>query len=461
MDKEGASAGKLSWGTRIAYGCGDTSCNVVWGAVSTILTLFYTDYVGISPAIVGLVMLLSRVFDGVSDLIMGFVVERTNSRWGKSRPWILWSSLPFAISIVLLFTVPQTNETLQFLYLFVTYNFCTTVCYTAINLPYGSLSTMMTRVSYEQGMLCIVRMAMSPFGKILAVSFTLPLVHMMGNDQMAWVKTMSIWAVVALILLLICFWKCEEKVDVRAKIKNPIKVPIKKGLRALLTNKYFYIALSFWAMQNVIACVSGTMLPYYCKYIFHDDKLFGILFMVETLLMIAVTLFICPILLKKYGKRNMSLAGAVIALIGHVIYCLNPLDFNWVLMSCVIRGIGLAPLNSVIFAFLGDVVEYGQWKSHIRSESLVFAGGSFGAKIGSGIATAIMTGLLQFVGYVSSDTGSAVQPQNVIDMIVNVYMYGILIVWVIVIIGLWMYKLDKIYPKIMKDLVEREAKGEL
>ena len=296
MDKEGASAGKLSWGTRIAYGCGDTSCNVVWGAVSTILTLFYTDYVGISPAIVGLVMLLSRVFDGVSDLIMGFVVERTNSRWGKSRPWILWSSLPFAISIVLLFTVPQTNETLQFLYLFVTYNFCTTVCYTAINLPYGSLSTMMTRVSYEQGMLCIVRMAMSPFGKILAVSFTLPLVHMMGNDQMAWVKTMSIWAVVALILLLICFWKCEEKVDVRAKIKNPIKVPIKKGLKALLTNKYFYIALSFWAMQNVIACVSGTMLPYYCKYIFHDDKLFGILFMVETLLMIAVTLFICPIL---------------------------------------------------------------------------------------------------------------------------------------------------------------------
>ena len=130
-------------------------------------------------------------------------------------------------------------------------------------------------------------------------------------------------------------------------------------------------------------------------------------------------------------------------------------------MSCVIRGIGLAPLNSVIFAFLGDVVEYGQWKSHIRSESLVFAGGSFGAKIGSGIATAIMTGLLQFVGYVSSDTGSAVQPQNVIDMIVNVYMYGILIVWVIVIIGLYLYKLDKIYPKIMKDLVEREAKGEL
>lgn len=149
MKNEESSAGKLSWTTRIAYGCGDTACNVVWGSVSTILTLFYTDYVGVSPVTVGLVMLLSRIFDGVSDVVMGFIVERTNSKWGKSRPWILWSSLPFAISIVLLFTVPQTTETLQFLYMFITYNFCTTVCYTAINLPYGSLSTMMTRISYE------------------------------------------------------------------------------------------------------------------------------------------------------------------------------------------------------------------------------------------------------------------------------------------------------------------------
>ena len=461
MPNNEANTGKLSWMTRIAYGCGDMSCNVVWGAVSTILTLFYTDYVGISPITVGLVMLLSRVFDGVSDVIMGIIVEKTNSRWGKSRPWVLWSSLPFAISIVLLFTVPQTDATLQFLYIFVTYNLCTTVCYTAINLPYGSLSTMMTRISHEQGMLCIVRMAMSPLGKIIAVSFTLPLVHMMGDDQAAWVKTMSIWAVVALILLLICFWKCEEKVDVRAKIKNPVKVPIKKSISVLLHNKYFWIALSFWAMQNVIACASGTMLPYYCKYIFHDDSLFGILFMTETLVMVAVTLLVCPTLLKKMGKRNMSLAGAVIALVGHLIYCLNPMDFNWVVMSCVIRGIGLAPLNSVIFAFLGDVVEYGQWKTHVRQESMIFAGGSFGAKVGSGIATAIMTGLLSLVGYVSSDSGSAVQPQAVIDMIVDIYMYGLVIVWVIVIIGLYLYKLDKLYPQIMRDLIAREAKGEL
>ena len=125
-------------------------------------------------------------------------------------------SVPFALSAVLLFTVPRTTGMLQFLYLFVTYNFCTTVCYTAINLPYGSLSAMMTRESSERDMLSVVRMGLSPIGKIVAATFTLPIVKLFGNNQAAWVKTMSIWAVLALILLLICFFNCEETVHIEA-----------------------------------------------------------------------------------------------------------------------------------------------------------------------------------------------------------------------------------------------------
>ena len=122
---------KLSVSTGLCYAGGDVGCNIVFGMIGTLLTLFYTDYVGISAATVGLVMLLSRCFDGFSDLVMGVIVERTNSKWGKSRPWLLWMSIPFALSAVLLFTVPRTTGMLQFLYLFVTYNFCTTICYTA------------------------------------------------------------------------------------------------------------------------------------------------------------------------------------------------------------------------------------------------------------------------------------------------------------------------------------------
>ena len=453
------NSGKLSWLTRIAYGLGDTAQNIVWGAMS-ILTFFYTDYAGIDPAMVGPVFLISRCFDGFSDVIMGFIVERTNSKWGKSRPWILWTSVPFALSIVLIYTVPQGSSALQFAYLFVTYNFCTTVCYTALNLPYGSLSAMMTRISKERDMLSITRMTLSPLGKILSVSATLPLVKMFGDNQMAWVEVMGMWAVLGLLLLLFCFSQCKETVVIEAR-KKVAKIPVGKSLKCLALNKYFWMAMTIWMMQNVIFYITGTVLPYYCNYIFMDRALYSNLYLLETGLTIGFTIVFCPALLRKFGKRNMSLIGISVCFVGHLIYLLNPLDFNWVVFSCVIRGIGFAPLNSVIFGFLGDVVEYGQWKFHIRQEGLIFSGGSVGTKVGSGLTSAVLTGLLSYAGYVSSTTAAAVQPDSAIQMIVDLYEFGPIFVWVVLLLILWAYKLDKQYPQIMRDLVAREAKGEL
>lgn len=461
-NREAAKQGitKISWGTRFAYGCGDTACNVVFGMISTLLTLFYTDYVGISAASVGLVMLLSRCFDGVSDAIMGIIVEKTNSKWGKSRPWVLWMSVPYAISAVLLFTVPHTTEFLQILYMFVTYNFCTTICYTAINLPYSSLSAMMTRESSERDMLSIVRMGLSPFGRILAVTCTMPVVKLFGDDQSAWAKTMAVWAAIALVLLIICFVKCEEKVEIEAK-KKQAKIPLSKSLKALVTNQYFWAAVVLWTMQNAIYCVTGTILPYYCKYVFENDTwMYSALYLTETLIIVAVT-FCSPMLLDRFGKRNMSLAGIILALIGQILFCMNPYSFRWMVMSCVIRGIGLAPMNSVVFGIIGDVVEFGQWKTHIRQESLIFAGGSVGQKLGAGLTSAIITGFLSLSGYISSTAGTIEQPDSAIHMITSLYKFGPMVIWVILIITLSLYKLDKKYPAIIKELEEREARGEL
>ena len=453
-------SGKLGWGVRFAYGCGDTACNLVFGMLSTILTLFYTDYVGIPAATVGLVMLLSRIFDGVSDMIMGVVVEKTNSKWGKSRPWLLWMSVPFAISAVLLFTVPHTTPFLQFLYIFVAYNFCTTICYTAINLPYGSLSAMMTRDSDERAYLSIVRMGLSPFGRILAVTVSLPLIQLFGNDQMAWIKTMSIWGVLAVILLIINFAFCKETVQIEA-VKKQAKIPLSKSLKALVTNQYFWAILVLWAMQNGLFTFTGTILPYYCKYIFHDDTwLYSTVYLVETLVLVAGT-FCSPMLLKRFGKRNMSLAGAIMAFIGHLIFFLNPYSVQWLFFSCIIRAISLAPFNSVVFGMLGDAVEFGQWKTHVRQESMVFAGGSVGSKLGAGLTSFIISAFLGLGGFISSTTGGATQPESALDMIVNIYKFGPLVIWAIIIIVLALYQLDKKYDQIMADLAEREARGEV
>ena len=454
-----AAGGRLPWMTRIAYGLGDTAQNVVWGAMG-ILTFFYTDYAGIDPAMVGMVMLLSRCFDGVSDVIMGFIVEKTNSKWGKSRPWILWMSVPFAVSIVLIYTVPQGSSAMQFAYLFVTYNLCTTVCYTALNLPYGSLSAMMTRASKERDMLSITRMCLSPWGRILSVSATLPLVKVFGDTQMAWVEVMSIWAVVGLVLLIFCFSRCKETVVIEARAKAA-KIPVGKALKALAVNPYFWVGMTIWMMQNVIFTITGTILPYYCKYIFSDDTIYGSLYLLETLVTIFVMAVFSPRLLRRFGKRNMSLGGVLICFIGHVIFLLNPTDFGWVVFSCVVRGIGFAPIQSVIFGFIGDAVEYGQWKTRLRQEGLIFSGGSVGTKVGSGLTSALLTGLLSYAGYISSSAGSVMQSQQVIDMIVSIYMWGPIFVWIVLIVVLYFYELDQKYPEIMRDLVAREARGEM
>lgn len=447
--------------TKIAYGSGDVACNISFGVISTLLTLFYTDYAGISAATIGLVMLLSRVFDGVSDIIMGYIVSHTKSKWGQSRPWILWSSIPFCLSIVLLFTVPQTTEMLQFIYIFVTYNFCTTICYTALNLPYGSLSAMMTRDSRERDMVSVFRMAMSPFGRILVGLFTMPMVKMFGDDQKAFILTATLWSVIALALLIFCFVKCEEKVVIAAREQKKEKRSGKATLKALLTNQYFWAVAVLWMLQNSASGVIGIVLPYYSKYIMHNDTwVYSVLYFAELFTMVVVVI-ICPVFMKKYGKRNIVLAGAIVAIFGQLLFMMNPYSFPVALASCIIRGIGAGPLNACVFGMMGDVVEFGQWKSKLRQESYIFAAGSVGSKIAPGITSALVTGLLTSSGYISSVGGGAVQPQEALNAIVAILKFGPLIVWVLVLIVAFLYKLDKKYPKIMAELAEREARGEM
>ena len=452
----------LGWGTRIAYGLGDTACNVVFGMITALLTLFYTDYCGISVVTVGMVMLISRIFDGSSDVIMGIIVGKTKSKWGKARPWILWMSVPYVLCAVAMFCVPHTSSTtIQFWYIFVTYNLCTTVCYTAINVPYGTLSTMMTRSSHERDLLSIVRMALSPVGKIIAVTFTMPVVKLFGDNQAAWIKTMSMWCAIALILLIICFVRCKETVNFEAAQQEQPKVPASRALKALLGNPYFWATLVLWTVTCVHTTIIGTDLPYYCKYVLGNDSWYYSVIYTAEIVTLIVGALLCPLLLQKFNKRDLSLAGCIIVVVAHALIIVNPMSFQWILVMTVIRSLGQAPLTSLVFGMMGDVVEYGQWKSHLRQESLIFGGGSLGFKIGTGITSAVMTAMLEGAGFLSSVTGGAMQPTSAQHMISSIFKFGPIFVWAAAIIVLLFYKLDKIYPTIAKELAEREARGEM
>lgn len=449
--------------TKLAYGSGDVACNINFGVISTLLTLFYTDYVGIEAIVIGQIMLLSRMFDGFSDVIMGYIVSHTKSKWGQSRPWVLWSSIPFCASIIFLFTVPQTTASAQWWYIFITYNFCTTVCYTALNLPYGSLSAMLTRDSQERDMVSVFRMAMSPFGRILVGMCTLPMVKMLGDTQEAFVMTATLWAAVALALLLFCFFKCEEKVVITAREekKEKVKGQGKKTFMAIVTNQYFWVVCALWILQNASTGVTGILLPYYSKYILENDTwVYSTLYFLELITLVFVVI-ISPKFMKKFGKRNYLMMGAVVAMAGQLVFMTSSYSFEVAVVSHILRGAGAGPLNAVIFGMLCDVVEFGQWKSGLRQEAYLFSAGSIGTKIGPGLVTALVTTMLTAGGYISSTDGGAVQPQEALDTIVMLYQWGPFFVWGAVLVCGLLYKLDKIYPQVMKDLAEREARGEM
>ena len=252
-------------------------------------------------------------------------------------------------------------------------------------------------------------MGLSPFGRILAVTVSLPLIQIFGNDQMAWIKTMSIWGILAVILLFINFFFCKETVQIEA-VKKQAKIPLGKSLKALVTNQYFGRSSSCGPCRTacspspvpscrITAAISSTMTPG-CT---------PPCILVETLVLVAGT-FCSPLLLKKFGKRNMSLAGAILAFVGQLVFFLNPYSIQWLFFSCIVRAIGLAPFNSVVFGMLGDAVEFGQWKTHVRQESMVFAGGSVGSKVGAGLTSFAITSLLTLGGFISSTTGGTAQP---------------------------------------------------
>lgn len=447
---------KISMREKIAYGLGDTSCNIVVGLTTSLLTFFYTDYIGVSVQMIGLIILISRFFDGGSDIVMGLIVDRTRSKYGKARPWVLWASIPYAIGCVLLFTVPPASDMVKAIYIFITYNFIQTVCYTALNLPYSSLAALMTRNQYERGSINAIRMALSPFGRILATAVTLPLVKLLGNDQRAWIMAAAIYGAIALALLLFCFLGTKERVQLAAE-QADTKVPIGTSMKALLKNKYWALGLLLWAMLSVYMTLSGTSLSYYSKWILGNSLLTSPLYLAEQIPCIVLTFFI-PLALQKVSKRNLALAGAIICIIGQLGLMFNDHSFAFAMVSAICRGIGQAPLMGVVFSFIADSVEYGQYKTHLRLEGLIYSAASVGSKLGGGLMSAAFGWILGWAGY---DGLQAVQTAATLRTISALFVWGPIIVWGVTAVILLFHRLEKEYPAIMKELSEREARGEL
>lgn len=448
---------KLTFKEKVSYGLADTPMNISNGLVFSALTFFYTNYVGVPAATVGLVMLLSRFFDGISDLLMSFIVNKTSSKHGSARPWILWVSVPYGLSMILLMTVPKGSEQLQFWYILITYNLLTTIFYTALSVPYGTLATLMTRSSKERNLLSVFRMGLAPLGRILTVSATVPLVNLFGNDQKAWVIAVAIWAVVAVVLLLITFRNCEEWMELLPPSQTESSMSVAENLKLLFKNKYFWIIMLLWAIQSSYSAVFGTVAPYYSQYILGNTTwVYSTLYLVETLILV-MGIFASTFFLQFTGKRNLALIGSIIVITAQLLIQLNPQSIAWIFFTTILRALGTVPLNAFVFGMLGDVVEFGEWRTGIRQASLIVGASTMGVKLGNGLSSGAIGWLLDLSGYQSSSISALTQPNSALHMIQNLFIWGPIVLWLIALVLLLMYQLDKIYPQIIRDLNKRES----
>lgn len=429
---------------RIGYGSGDFASQLVFCAVASFLTIFYTDTMHISPFAVGTLMLVARIIDAFVDLSIGALVDKTHTRYGKARPWLLWMAAPFALSGVALFTIPHIGATGILVYVCISY-LVMNILYSAINVPYGVLSTLVTQDAYQRSVLNVFRMVMSVFGQLVVTYFTVPLVRTFGNGQTGWIITFIILCSASLTVFLLTFSSTKERVRPSVVQKS---IPLHRAVRALGKNKYWLIIL-FFALVYFANCGLGSgIIVYYAKYILRNEALVGVLG-IALLVPNLIAYFTLPFFIKHFGKRNCAMVGCLIMISGALFTLINPSSLTIVLIGLCVKSTGMAPLMGTFFSMLGDTVEYGEWRTGMRTEGLVYSAGSFGTKAGLGFGTAILGWGLASGGF----KGNSVNLSTTALGSIHFLFIGLpVILCAVQFLLLYAYKLDHIFPQIMQDL---------
>lgn len=456
---------KVPMSEKLAYCFGDPALTLMYTMTTTLLIYFYTNVVGISAGAVGMIMLLSRVFDGFSDVLMGTIIDRTHSKYGKARIWILRLAIPYALAAVLLFTMPPMGEMGKIIYAFVTYNIMNTVVYTAISQPFHALGSLMSRDRRERDVICNIRMVLSITASMIITAFTLPIINkvagLLENQQMAWIIVTAVYAIVSVFVLINTYCTCTERVQAVKKDTEEKKenTPFWTAFKVTVTNRYFLIALGLMIFYTAYQIIIGTDLTYYCQYVLNNVDLVMPLSAAEKVSTI-VGIALLPKLLPKYGKRNLICAGCVLGIAGQLLFLLNITSVPLGVATCIMRGFGIAPFYGVQYSLPSDAIEYGHWKTGVRVEGLMFSSMSMGQKAGSGFTSAIMGAILSMAAFDGLKATAAEQTASAISAIKTFYLYVPIVIWVIMFLIAACYKLDKMYDKMMRELISREEKME-
>lgn len=411
---------RLGWNERIGYGAGQLGMNAINAVLGSFLTIYFTNAALLDAGIIATIIAVSKVFDGISDLIMGNIVDRTKSRFGKARVWMMRMCIPFAVTTVLLFTVPSNwSDMAKYVYVFIFYNLVNAVCYTAMLVPYYSMISLMTKNAYERGMLGNIQQIFQTLANVIINSVFIAMLTMFTDNaeniytQRAFTITMIIISFAMVILSLICFFFTKERVKDEASSaenggtqasKSSATNPV-KAFKALITNRYWVVM--FFAM------------------------------------------FVTPFFIKKFGKANIYKLGIALMTLGFLGFGLFAHSLPTIILFNALKGIGLGMSGGMAMGMVADTITYSRLKSGIDPVGMGNAAMSASQKLGLGLGTAVLGWVVDAAGFdpLLNAQGIA-QPESVVTAIRFLYNWLPVIMCAIVLVALLvLYDIEKKLPQ--------------
>ncbi|MGN0747006.1 MAG: MFS transporter [Aristaeellaceae bacterium] len=415
----------------LGYLLGPTGALLLNAVLATYLNVYYTDVLKLTTVWGGAFLvvfpILSKVLDAVTNVVMGYLIDRTRTPEGKARPWLLLSAPLLAVTGILLFTVPSASQTVQVIWVMVSYNLFYSLAYTIYNMSHNLMVPLSIRDTTQRGALSVFNQIATIMmsGILVALVFPMAVMPMLGVDRSKWIALMSVLSILALPLTLLEYCFTKERVTLENQEAGESKpVPFGKQLRAIFTDRYMLLIYAYFLIFTAGSCIKNVSLVYFCNYVLgtYNDGFTQTMLSVIGGIPMGIGIFAVWPLAKKFGKRNVTLAGFLLYALGSAVCCACPTSMPVMLAGQFIKNIGGLPCSYVFMALFADVLDHMEWKTGFRSDGIAMSVYNIIAVAMVGVCTGIFNGMLSCAGYVAPEivngvTVAAEQTQAVKGMI--------------------------------------------
>jgi len=411
MIEKASNPDKMRLGEKLSFGVGEFGTSLIYSVIAVFLMVYYTDVALISASAAALIILIGRISDSVTDPVMGMIADRTRSRWGRFRPYLLFFSLPFAISAVLCFSVPDWEHNLKVIYAIITY-VLVGIFYTTVDIPYWSMISAVTKDPQERSELSAIKRFANMFNNMLTAILFLPLVKLLGkgNQARGYQSVMIIFGIIGTAALIFTFAKIKERVHVKAKEK----IKIKESLKTVFQNKPLIMVLITALFLGTTFNMRMAATIYYLTYNANNENLISA-FLGLAVFSVLIGIIVSAKIAKVVGKRYaciLGILGSSVCYLG--LYFTGaeniPMMFFWNVLGAFCLGVPLV----VYIGMIADTVDYAEWKTGTRSDSFIFAMNTLVYKLTAALGVTAVGFVLSYVGYIPNmpQTAKALQGIN-------------------------------------------------